>query len=589
MTAVHASQSFSISLSAIFVIVVVVLFFHTTVRPLPPTMQQVVPQYVQSRWRDDHVRAAPGWQPARWCRATLSFYAEFDGMLSRLVASLAANNVTVEAWAEMRLLAELSTHACRTLPPLDHSIGGAKGLGARSATHFRLVPVPWASIAALPTSQRFLFSREATALMAQLRDQRSFRLDAEHQVVFDGGSAAPMRDSRLVIVRMLPAGSQGMGCRQHDGEGDECRPRTISLPQAGRGAVVANIFWQQLRRLVPTLPRAGTIVPMNLCTAARQHGQLILGVCSLKTANSLYAGGQKRTASAVQCSRWHRSVRAVYDGPVALCMGDAASAELSDAINGGDAGGPARTWLLDNLEKLLPRHPPVTSSTFKSFRGNQLRILWYAHILAELEVVAPAARVLALDTRDIVVQAPPFAAILASTPSSCKLVLVGDCMCVAAKDSYFKRWTHCLPPTSIAAISDGSPPNGGVTSGLVGWLRLLYERAATLAVSAAVDCRAGGREQIVLTAAAYELKALAHAEVCLIPNDPKQQTVAFNMGVNNRLHGFELNSRSGFAESAALRRPIAIIHQFDRRPAVEAFLMAHLQNRSAAPPQALTR
>ena len=248
-----------------------------------------------------------------------------------------------------------------------------------------------------------------------------------------------------------------------------------------------------------------------------------------------------------------------------------------------DASVPGRTWLLDNLEKRLPRHPPVTSSTFKPFRGNQLRILWYAHILAELEVVAPAARVLALDTRDIVVQAPPFAAMLASTPSSCKLVMVGDCMCVAAKDSYFKLWMHCLPPTSIAAISDEAPPNGGVTSGLVGSLRLLYERAATLAVSAAVDCRTGGREQIVLTAAAYELKALAHAEVCLIPNDPKQQTMALNMGVNNRLHGFELNSRSGFVESAALRRPIAIIHQFDRRPAVEAFLMAHLQNRSAAP------
>jgi hypothetical protein len=483
-------------------------------------------------------------------------------MLSRLVAALAANNVTVEARAEMRLLAELSTHACRTLPPLARSIGGLKDLGARSlATHFRLVPVPWASIAALPTTQRFLFSREATALLAQLWDQRSFRLDAEHHIVFDGGTVAPLRDSRLVIVRILPAGSKGTGCREDDGEGNECGSRTISLPQASHGAV-ANVFWQQLRRLVPTLPRAGTVVPMDLCTAARQHGRLILGVCSLKTANSLYAGGQKRTASAVQCSRWHRSVRAVYDGPVALCMGDTASAELSDAMTAGDISVPGRTWLLDDLENRLPRHPPVTSSTFKPFRGNQLRILWYAHILAELEAVAPAARVLALDTRDIVVQAPPFAAILASTSSSCKLVLVGDCTCVAAKDSYFKRWMHCLPPTSIAAISDGAPPNGGVTSGLVGSLRMLYERAATLAASAAVDCRDGGREQIVLTAAAYELKAQANAEVCLIPNDPRQQAVAFNMGVNNRLHGFELNSRSGFAESAALRRPIAIIHQF---------------------------
>ena len=53
-------------------------------------------------------------------------------------------------------------------------------------------------------------------------------------------------------------------------------------------------------------------------------------------------------------------------------------------------------------------------------------------------------------------------------------------------------------------------------------LRLLYERAATLAVSAASDC-IGGREQIVLTAAAYELKALLSKQVCFVPNDPRRQ------------------------------------------------------------------
>ena len=538
--------------------------------------------YAQRREWDDRTRAQRGWKPAPWCRATISFYPEFDGMLSKLADALATTSLEIGSWGEMRLLAELSAHPCRTMQAPAHSLGGTS-----PTPHFRLAPVPWMGIAALPAAEQRVFSRQAAELLTQLSNQPTFRLNAAYQVVFWGGGRELLpRDPRRIVVRMPTAGSNVTDCSRCDAC-DACSARTLNLrmdalAHSSPGSTV-DVFWEQLMRLVAEPLTAGAIVPIALGTAAREHGQLILGVCSIQNGgSSLYGGGQKRKSTAAQCSMWQRSVRAVYDGPIALCSGDAAPADLSAAMTAGDASSPGSTWLLDGLELRLPRHPPVLSATFKAFQGNQLRILWYVRVLAELEALAPAARVLALDTRDILLQAPPFAAILAATSSSCTLVFVGDCTCAAVRDSYFKRWMHCLPPAGIDAIGEGPPPNGGITSGLVGPLRLLYERAATLAVSAASDCRAGGREQIVLTAAAYELKALLSKQVCFVPNDPRRQAAAFNMGVNNRIDGVKLNPRSGLVEAEVLHRPLAIVHQFDRRPAIRDFLMANLHNKSAA-------
>ena len=123
----------------------------------------------------------------------------------------------------------------------------------------------------------------------------------------------------------------------------------------------------------------------------------------------------------------------------------------------------------------------------------------------------------------------------------------------------------------MVAIGDGAPPNGGITSGVVGALRSLYEKSAMLAVTSAADCREGGREQIVLTAAAYELKAQHPGQVCFLPNDPREQSAAFNMGVSNTIKNIVLNNATGFVETKS-GQPFAIVHQYDRRPPVASFL-----------------
>ena len=114
-----------------------------------------------------------------------------------------------------------------------------------------------------------------------------------------------------------------------------------------------------------------------------------------------------------------------------------------------------------------------------------------------------------------------------------------------------------------------------MTNGLVGALRELYEKSAAIAVTSDFACREGGREQIVLTAAAYELKSRYPDQVCLLLNDPRQQSAAVNMGVNNNLQGTVLNSATGKVE-AQRGGTIALVHQFDRRPAVAAFIEKHV-------------
>ena len=80
---------------------------------------------------------------------------------------------------------------------------------------------------------------------------------------------------------------------------------------------------------------------------------------------------------------------------------------------------------------------------------------------------------------------------------------------------------------------------------------------------------AGGREQHLLTGAAYALAALYPHDVCQLPNGATKQAAALNLGVNNNISLLRCNDRLGRIE-APNGRSIAIIHQYDRRPNIKA-------------------
>ena len=86
---------------------------------------------------------------------------------------------------------------------------------------------------------------------------------------------------------------------------------------------------------------------------------------------------------------------------------------------------------------------------------------------------------------------------------------------------------------------------------------------------------AGGREQHLLTAAAHSLLLLRPDAACLLPNDAQLQTAFFNMGVSNTVDGLRLSAKSGRVENQR-GGVIAILHQFDRRAAIHAFIRRHL-------------
>ena len=51
------------------------------------------------------------------------------------------------------------------------------------------------------------------------------------------------------------------------------------------------------------------------------------------------------------------------------------------------------------------------------------------------------------------------------------------------------------------------------------------------------------------------------------------------MGVNNDIRGmFSLNRQTDMIESLSLREPIALLHQFDRRKEMKAFVQKHYSN-----------
>ena len=70
------------------------------------------------------------------------------------------------------------------------------------------------------------------------------------------------------------------------------------------------------------------------------------------------------------------------------------------------------------------------------FSGNQIRLVWYSQLLAEISSQAPSALVIVSDSRDVTFQSNPFKAML-SLDSKCynkPIVVVHDCKCSAATD-----------------------------------------------------------------------------------------------------------------------------------------------------------
>jgi len=172
---------------------------------------------------------------------------------------------------------------------------------------------------------------------------------------------------------------------------------------------------------------------------------------------------------------------------------------------------------------------------------------------------------------------------VARADASCAIVLVADChACTARTDPYFQRHgMRCLARASLDAVGDTNPPlNGGIVLGSPAALRRLYVRAAALAAAQETQCRADGRDQHLLTAAAFALQRALRLEsgsaaVCVLPNDPSTQSAAANLGVNNRVKGLlAISATTGFVESVPLREPIALLHQFDRRRNIDAFINA---------------
>ena len=190
--------------------------------------------------------------------------------------------------------------------------------------------------------------------------------------------------------------------------------------------------------------------------------------------------------------------------------------------------------------------------------------------------------VLAVDARDLTFQREPLHALAQARGAlglrDCQLTFAADCACAAVDDTYFQKWAGCLPAEALAAIGRQPPVNGDIVHGRAAALRTLYFKAALLAATAGEPrCAAGGREQHLLTAAALSLRARRPAEVCVLPNDLRRHAAFFNMGVFNNISDVRLDEASGRVRGVGDgdRAIVALVHQFDRWPAVAAFVRRH--------------
>lgn len=407
-----------------------------------------------------------------------------------------------------------------------------------------------------------------------------------------------LREGGAALLPHLSYAQQGPGASEHVFA--ELRALALSGAGAGEGSAA-----------MPPASAGPTaqLVPADLARATSSAGCLVIAVCSCAPpasarapsggpASSLgsssglllrpaYALGQKRPTGVRECARWLRSLRrAGYAGPVAV-LASARSSALRLALgaveaSGSDGNGSRALWLLDELETRLPRTPPgAPTGGARALSGNQLRLAWLARAMVPLSEAAPAARVLSVDARDLLFQAEPFAAFekaaaqLGGDGRRCGLVFVADCRCAARSDRYFMaQGVRCLGARGLSAVGPTDPPlNGGVVLGTPALLLRLYTAAAALAAGQDEACRAMGRDQHLLTAAGHALLRQPALGACLLPNDAAAQAAVANLGVNNDLRGqYVLSAESGLVESAALREPIALLHQFDRRRAISAFL-----------------
>lgn len=200
--------------------------------------------------------------------------------------------------------------------------------------------------------------------------------------------------------------------------------------------------------------------------------------------------------------------------------------------------------------------------------------------VAYLTACYTSRAVLAVDARDLLFQAEPHGALyearLRLGLHACSLTFASDCLCAAATDSYFQRWAACVPKPSVDAIGLHPPVNGGIVQGFAVSMHALYFKAALTAMMAKKPkCITGGRDQHIITEVAFAFRRRWPAQVCMLPNDLARHSAFFNMGVSNSIEAVRLDESSGRVLGPD-SRIIAILHQFDRRPTVQAFLRQSL-------------
>ena len=341
------------------------------------------------------------------CTATLSIYPGFEHLSTDLVAEVALADH--RQFAERSLLDLFDAHPCR----VDHAPESrVSAVGIRP--HFFLIPVPWRAVS-LSTRRSTIVHRTTSALSAAL-NSASFALEPENHFLLSASwqelsawgerIATHLTDPRLVCMR-LERRPPGVGVA-HSGRCVRAVRATLDGPPKAKleqgltGAVArrlriatrqaSNKLWGELVRigtgvLGPSV-LASPLAPMALRRAVAAHGTLVVTVC---TTSSAYALGQKRATAPSACLNWLGSLRhSSYSGPVAIATGGRPPPALvaAAAHRGGQRSVRSGVWLLEDLERRIPRRPVMGSLQpademqtgvargSSVLRGNQLRLMW---------------------------------------------------------------------------------------------------------------------------------------------------------------------------------------------------------------------
>lgn len=547
---------------------------------VPGPRALVVPYYTEMKLLAYRAMCLPGGPPRRDLRVFLR--ASWSPFYGPLRTSL-VNAFAPHPQADVRLVRE----ACATCGNLSNLLQTAS---AMATSIFCLIP------AGRTASTRRLFEAiEVGCIPVILSDHLTLPFEEElHEMWKAGVIWHREKKARSVPARLAALGAAEVGQMQH--ALDALRPALAFVPGHANGGSTPStlsageLTWRALLRLqgLTATVRPGPagrawLLPKELIKAVHRTGTLVLTTCAASKESTLGHGVRpKRATTDGDCLRFHRSLRETgCAAPLAIFTPGRPSNKLSAAFK--EDHQP--TWIIANVSARAGRNAPSgTKAARKTLKGNQLRLVWYLTALDEVRRAAPDALVLALDARDVYIQENPFTAFAAQLAlKGCRLVFTADTQGAARNDSYFLHYgSDCLPESALEAIGQGAPLNGGVIYGRVRLLHRLYVKAAALATSRRSKdphCRDVARDQHLITGAGYEMsrqsKATGQRDVCILPNDPLEQDAVINLGITNHL-GSSIVLRWGThtLESSATRRPIAIVHQYDRKRDISQLLRA---------------